>query len=232
VQKGLRAVTKVHPASRADFASHPRSTSDNSAAPPSGTPRPRRLLPTIHRNVKCGADLTHAPIAETSNPLHQGRNRNTFDRIKVDSATATDLIVPWLEHHLAGENCESSLCTVPQGSSQPRNGRIARKAPPRVFSVFLATRTTRVRPAEVSKSRGSGTSAKRGKVSPFIHCVNWEFVRTRRRRRQSHLHDDERRARRAPRRATLRHSQWNAAAEPPPISHHPPFVLTRILLMP
>jgi hypothetical protein len=125
--EGATAVTKVHPASRADFASHPRSTSDNSAAPPSGTPRPRRLLPTIHRNVKCGADLTHAPIAETSNPLHQGRNRNTFDRIKVDSATATDLIVPWLEHHLAGEIANRRCARCHQGSSQPRNGRIARK---------------------------------------------------------------------------------------------------------
>jgi hypothetical protein len=50
------------------------------------------------------------------------------------------------------------------------------KAPPQVFSVFLATGTTRVRPAEVLKSRSGGTSAKRGEVSPLIYRVNREFV--------------------------------------------------------
>jgi hypothetical protein len=49
------------------------------------------------------------------------------------------------------------------------------KSRPRVFFVFLATRTTRVRPAAVLESRSGGTSAKRRKASPLIEFVNWEF---------------------------------------------------------
>ena len=36
-------------------------------------------------------------------------------------------IVPWLEHHLAGEIANRRCARCHQGSSQPRNGRIARK---------------------------------------------------------------------------------------------------------
>jgi hypothetical protein len=50
------------------------------------------------------------------------------------------------------------------------------KSRPRVFFGFLATRTTRVRPAAVLESRSGGASAKRGKVPPFIEFVNWELV--------------------------------------------------------
>ena len=118
--EGATGVTKVEPASGSDFASHSvRITTTQQLH--------RRLRPTIHRNVKCGADLTHTPIAETSNPLHQDRNRNTLDRIKVDSATATDRIIPWLEHHFASEVANRRCARRNQRSSQPRNGRIARK---------------------------------------------------------------------------------------------------------
>jgi hypothetical protein len=50
------------------------------------------------------------------------------------------------------------------------------KSRPRVFFVFLATRTTRVRPAAVAESRSGDTGAKRGEVPPLIDFVNWQVV--------------------------------------------------------
>jgi hypothetical protein len=50
------------------------------------------------------------------------------------------------------------------------------KSQPQVFFVFLATRTTRVRPAAALGSRRSYTSMKRSEVAPFIGIVNRELV--------------------------------------------------------
>jgi hypothetical protein len=61
------------------------------------------LLSAADRNVKCGANLAHSHVAQTSNPLYQNRNRNTLERIKVDRASVTNRIVSWLEDYFAWE---------------------------------------------------------------------------------------------------------------------------------
>lgn len=81
----------------------------------------------VHGNVERCADLTHPVVAEPSETLHEGRERDTLDRVEVYRGPPRDWIITRLHDNLAGETPNVGRTGSDQGASQPRNGRVTRE---------------------------------------------------------------------------------------------------------
>ena len=86
----------------------------------------RRLLgQAVDSDSQRRTDLAHPVVAQATETLRQGSNRDALDRIEIDGRAAWDRILTRLEHHLARNPPDIGGARCDQCASKPRDCDVA-----------------------------------------------------------------------------------------------------------
>ncbi len=84
-------------------------------------------LAAVHRNCERRADLGHSAVAHATDSIRKHTYRDAFDRIEIDSGSATHRIIARLKDDFASEAADRGRARCDQSATESGNCRITRE---------------------------------------------------------------------------------------------------------